>query len=67
MPGHVMMYLGKVDGVHYMIHNFHKYSVREGDALIAVPINEVAVTSILLHASSGYPFVERFTSVLELE
>lgn len=67
MPGHVMMYLGCVEGEHFMIHNFHQFGTKHGDVYRAVPVNEVAVTSTLLPTVSGMPFINAFTSVLQFE
>ena len=67
MKGHEMMYLGKVDGVHYMIHDFIGYGEKNSSGYSFVPVYEVAVTSTELPLSSGQPFIKNFTSVLQLE
>lgn len=61
MPGHVMMYLGRVAGEHYVIHAFTGY----GDPF--VPVFQAAVTSTLLPAAAGGTFLEKLTSVLQFE
>lgn len=65
MPGHVMMYLGRVDGGHYIIHDFTGYGKKDDSGWTFVPVYRVAVTSTLLPTASGTPFIENFTTVLE--
>jgi Cell wall-associated hydrolases (invasion-associated proteins) len=67
MKGHAMMYLGEDRGVHYMIHNFHRYCVKEGQEYKIYPANEVAVTSSLLLTTTKIPFIETFTAAVEFE
>jgi hypothetical protein len=67
MPGHVMMYIGKDEGVHYMIHCFSGYGEKVGEEYKAVPVNEMAVTSTLLRTSSGNLFISKFSSLLQYE
>ncbi len=67
MPGHAMIYIGKEKGVPYMIHDFHGYGEKKEDKYEFVPVNEVMVTSSLLLTASGVSFIEKFTSVLEIE
>jgi len=67
MPRHAMIYIGKEKGVPYMIHDFHGYGEKKEDKYEFVPVNEVMVTSSLLLTASGVPFIEKFTSVLEIE
>jgi len=67
MKGHEMMYLGKVDGQHFMIHDFVGYGKKESTTYTFVPVYEVAVTSTEIQLSSGQPFIKNFTSVLQLE
>ncbi len=62
-----MIYIGKEKGVPYMIHDFHGYGEKKEDKYEFVPVNEVMVTSSLLLTASGVPFIEKFTSVLEIE
>ncbi|MCM0650711.1 SH3 domain-containing protein [Clostridium swellfunianum] len=66
-PGHVMMYLGKIDGVHYMIHDFLAYGKKIEDKYVAVPVAAVAVTSTLLTVSSGVPYIRKFSSAVQFE
>ncbi|SDF12763.1 NlpC/P60 family protein [Thermoanaerobacter thermohydrosulfuricus] len=67
MPGHAMMYIGKEKGISYIIHDFHGYGEKKEDKYEFIPVNEVMVTSVLLPTASGVPFIEKFTSVLEIE
>ncbi len=67
MPGHVTMYIGKIDGVHYMIHDFLAYSKKDGDKVISVPVSAVAVTSTLLTVSAGTPYIQKFNTVVQFE
>jgi hypothetical protein len=67
MPGHVTMYIGKVDGVHYMIHDFLAYGKKEGDKYVSVPVSAVAVTSTQLTVASGTPYIQTFNSAVQFE
>lgn len=67
MPGHVMMYIGKDNGVHYMIHCFHGYGEKVGNEYKFRAVNQVAVTSTLLTTSSGNLFINKFSSLLQIE
>lgn len=67
MPGHVMMYIGCHNGVYYMIHCFHGYGEKVGDEYRFRAVNEVAVTSTLLTTSSGNLFINKFTSLLQIQ
>lgn len=67
MNGHAMMYLGKHNDTHYMIHNFSGYGKKIGNNYNFVPVYKIAITSVDLPASSGTPFIQRFTSVIQFE
>jgi hypothetical protein len=67
MKGHVMMYLGEVEGVNYMIHNFHGYGKKDGENYVFVPVNEVGVTPVTITTASGTPFINKFSSVIMFE
>lgn len=67
MNGHVMLYIGKNNNEHYMIHDFHRYGVDENGTIMPIDVNEIAVTSTLLLSSKGKKFIEVFTSLLQLE
>lgn len=51
MPGHVLLYLGVVDGQHFAIHAFVGYS--EGPGTLPVLANQVMVTPLSLHLRGG--------------
>lgn len=67
MPGHEMLYLGEVNGVHYIIHDFTSYGKKEGNKYIYSPVFSVNVTSTMITLSSGVPYMDKFTSVIQLE
>jgi len=67
MKGHEMMYLGKVDGQHFIIHDFVGYGKKESTTYTFVPVYEVAVTSTEIPLSSGQSYIKGFTSVLQIE
>jgi cell wall-associated NlpC family hydrolase len=67
LSGHVTMYLGKVDGVHYMIHDFLAYGRKDGDKYISVPVSAVAVTSTLLPVTSGAAYIQKFNTAVQFE
>lgn len=67
MPGHVMMYIGVHNGIHYMIHCFYGYGEKIGTEYKFKAVNEVAVTSTLLTTSSGNLFINKFSSLLQIE
>lgn len=67
MPGHTMMYLGKSDDKHYMIHAFLGYGVKNNKSIKFQPVYQVAVTTVDLLNSKGIPYVNEFTSVIEFK
>lgn len=67
MPGHVMMYIGCHKEAPYMIHCFHGYGEKVGDEYRFRAVNEVAVTSTLLTTSSGNIFINKFSSILQIQ
>jgi hypothetical protein len=67
LPGHVTMYIGKVDGVHYMIHDFLAYGRKDGEKYVAVSVSAVAVTSTLLAVTSGMPYIQKFNIAVQFE
>jgi hypothetical protein len=67
LPGHVTMYIGKVDGVHYMIHDFLAYGRKDGEKYVSVPVTAVAVTSTLLTVTSGTPYIQKFNTAVQFE
>lgn len=67
MDGHVMMYIGKDDGIPYMIHAFNGYGKKDGETYKFVPANLVGVTSTLLMRTTGKPFIDEFDTLLQFE
>ncbi|WP_456477251.1 SH3 domain-containing protein [Oceanithermus sp.] len=64
MPGHVMLYLGAVDGCHHAVHAFWAYKRPQDGGVVTVPVRRVVVTSLDL--GRGTPegsLLERLTSV----
>jgi len=71
MPGHAMLYLGKVDGREYMIHDFSGYGdmkekMPDGDYRF-IPVMEVAVSSIDLPRTNGRTFMDALTTAIQIE
>ncbi len=67
MPGHTMLYLGKADGLYYVIHSlgssgapdkFGKYQ--------RVPVMQVVVSDLSLKRKSGRSFIDGLTTVKEI-
>ncbi|GEM89478.1 SH3 domain-containing protein [Oceanithermus desulfurans] len=64
MPGHVMLYLGSVDGCHHAAHAFWAYKRRENGGEVTVPVRRVVVTSLDLgRGTDAGSLLERLTSV----
>lgn len=62
--GHVMMYLGKYNEIHYMIHSFAEYGIKNHSSLERKLALGVAVSPVDLLTSSGKTFLETFTSAV---
>lgn len=62
MPGHVLLYLGLVDGTPYAIHAFVGYGER-AEALRPVLVNAVEVSPVDLPTRHGPTFLEGLTAV----
>jgi len=58
MTGHVMLYLGLIDGRPYVIHDFVGYV--EGEKKI--PVNQVMVSSLDIHTRTGRSYLQCLTS-----
>jgi hypothetical protein len=67
MNGHVMMYLGKHNDKHYMIHNFAAYGEKDGSNIKYCPAYKVAVTSVDLLTPEGVPYLDKLTSAVQFE
>jgi hypothetical protein len=65
MQGHVMMYLGKYMGMHYMIQSFAGYSIKMESIYEARTALLVAISTVDLLSASGIPFIQKFTSSVQ--
>lgn len=64
MPGHIMLYLGEVNGCHHAVHSFWAYKKRNGSEEETVPVRRVVVSSLDLGlATNNGSLLERLTSV----
>lgn len=66
MPGHVMMYLGRAAGRHYVIHDFSGYTTSDAGNLRENPVNQVMVSTLDMLTASGRTFLESLTSAASL-
>ncbi|MGB9679782.1 MAG: SH3 domain-containing protein [Thermoanaerobacteraceae bacterium] len=66
MPGHVMIYIGKDNKVPYIIHALNGYGGGKGNVYKFTPVNEIVVTPVTIRTFEGIPFIEKFTSVVEI-
>lgn len=64
MQGHVMMYLGKYKGAHYIVHSFSQYGVKNGSTYEPRTALLVAISTVDLVTTSGIPFIKEFTSAV---
>ena len=64
MPGHIMLYLGEVEGCHHAVHSFWAYKRPGKNGEETVPVRRVVVTSLDLgRNTSGGSLLERLTAV----
>lgn len=64
IPGHVMMVIGRVDGVTYVIHDTTGMGYLDDGDLVRVPLNGVSVTQLeTLRASAERTTVETIRSI----
>lgn len=68
IPGHVMMYIGEIDGLPYVIHDIHGGSYLDADgALRTMRINGVSVTPLLpLRFDKDHDYVDRITNIVKV-
>lgn len=67
MNGHVTMYLGKYNDMHYIIHSFSGYGIKKGTEIETRSALCVAISPVDMLTGSGIPFVKRFTSAVKFE
>lgn len=67
MPGHTMLYLGKIGEIHYMIHDFGGYGTLVDNDFKKFDVYKVGVTSTELLTAKGTPYINEFTSIIQLE
>lgn len=68
IPGHVMMYIGEVDGMPYVIHDTNGGSYLGADgALRSMHLNGVSVTPLLpLRFGKDHDYVDRITNIVRV-
>jgi cell wall-associated NlpC family hydrolase len=68
IPGHVMMYIGEIDGMPYVIHDTNGGSYLGADgALRAMHLNGVSVTPLLpLRFGKDHDYVDRITNIVKV-
>lgn len=66
MPGHVLCYLGMVEGRPYAIHAFVGYGETDGNSLRSVLVNAVEVSAVDMPTRPGVTFLEALTAVCRL-
>lgn len=68
MPGHAMLYLGKRQDKHYIIHDVPTVYLKEADGkLKAVKLNQVSVTPLDICNSKGSEYLMLLTTAVEIE
>lgn len=67
MPGHTMLYLGKADGAHYVIHSLGSAGALGKDGKWQrLPVMQVVVSDLNMPRKSGRPFLDGLTTVKEM-
>jgi hypothetical protein len=69
IPSHVMMVIGRENGMLYVIHDTTGITYRnENEELIRLPLNAVSVTPLtpLLYGSSGDPTIDHIYSIVRI-
>lgn len=64
MPGHIMLYLGSYEGNHYIIHDFMGYW---DTGFKYIPIDAVAISSVMINDDYGTQYLMMLTSALEFK
>jgi hypothetical protein len=60
MNGHVMLYIGEHENIHYILHDTPGYYDDYGYH----PVNSVTITNVDIRTSQGYTYLSQFTSFL---
>jgi hypothetical protein len=66
MPGHTMLFLGRVGQHAYVIHDFVGYVKKDGSDVRKVRVGQVAVSTLDIHVEDGRTYLEALTSALNL-
>ncbi len=68
MKGHIMLYLGSIDGIPYAIHETSGYKQMVGDKEITYPLNRVVVSDLFLgEGSRKGSLLKRLTKMVSLK
>jgi hypothetical protein len=68
IPGHVMMFIGRIDGMPYVIHDTNGGTVLDADGgLRSMRLNGVSVTPLLpLRFGKDHDYVDRITNIVRV-
>lgn len=59
MPGHAMIYIGKDNGQHYMIHQYVGHYEKRGNKLEYIEAMKTDITPVTIMTSTGISYLER--------
>lgn len=59
MPGHTMLYIGKDNGIHYMIHQYAGHYENNGNTLVYIEAMKTDITPVTIKTSTGVTYLER--------
>ncbi len=68
IPGHVMMFIGRIGGIPYVIHDTNGGSVQDADGTLrSLKLNGVSVTPLTaLHFDAEHDYIDRITNVVRV-
>lgn len=68
IPGHVMMYIGRIGDTPYVIHDTNGGTVRDADgSLRSLKLNGVSVTPLTaLHFDAEHDYIDRITNIVRV-
>jgi hypothetical protein len=68
LPGHVMLFIGRIGTVPYVIHDIHDGKHFDADGTLrSLHLNAVAVTPLMpLRMDDGRRFVDRMTDIVRI-